>query len=186
MKTQEKKELETVQNETAKLIKKILDAKVPNLTKQDLVDFSLQELVLISDDLPRVKKTDGGKVASNLALDLVTYFLDTEITELPLKDTLNRIKGMNLGNYFNLPDDYDSFKPITKINLDIITKRITTNKKNSDDQATRQTTWLKRAKAYLNSHIVGDGDDSLKVSDKSEYYFELKGSTVLLHKKLSE
>ena len=168
---------------TVKELANGLDGKINGLTLAVLLEMSLQDLQTLTDNMLIVKKTDGKKITSNLGTDIVAYFIANDIKEMKRSELETLISRLNLKNYFKLPAEYDAQKEFDLINVDILLKKIVSSK-DGTEQANRQTEWLKRKSAYLNSHLTGvENSGSLfKNSNASSYFVEVDGVCTLTPK----
>ena len=157
----------TVQTETAKLVDLLASKHINGLTIEMLKQMSLQDLNTLNDNLKLVNKKDGKKAKTNIAIEVLNHCLQ------------NRF---NLKNYFELDENYDIFKTFELINIDILLNRIVSSKQVT--QAERQTEWLKRKVAYLNSHLCGVNDkSSLFNNENATHYFSKQNNEFKLVEK---
>ena len=146
----------TVQSETIKLVDLLASKNINGLTITMLKQMSLQDLNTLNDNLKLVNKKDGKKAKTNIAIEVLNHCLQNNLEFYTEKDLQNKISRFNLKNYFELDENYDIFKTFELINIDILLNRIVSSKQVT--QAERQTEWLKRKVAYLNSHLIGVND----------------------------
>tara|TARA_R110001632_G_scaffold53777_1_gene132163 strand:- start:284 stop:847 length:564 start_codon:yes stop_codon:yes gene_type:complete len=160
----------TVQSETIKLVDLLASKNINGLTITMLKQMSLQDLNTLNDNLKLVNKKDGKKAKTNIAIEVLNHCLQNNLEFYTEKDLQNKISRFNLKNYFELTEDYDIFKTFELINIDILLNRIVSSK--DVTQAERQTEWLKRKVAYLNSHLIGVNDkSSLFNNENATHYF---------------
>jgi CRISPR/Cas system-associated endonuclease Cas1 len=173
---------ETTEERTANLIER-LTGKVEGLTPEVMAQMDLQDLQTIADNLALVNKTDGGKTRSNVSTEVLAKVIGSGETSISQKDLHEMVQRANLSNYFNTPEGYDFNKPISLINIDILLNKIKSSK-DSASQAQRQTEWLKRAKAYTNSHLTGKSNSGSLFNNSSatHYFVEENGSFILTEK----
>lgn len=166
----------TVQSETSKLQEKLINANVDGFTIEFINSLSLQELNTIIDNLQIVNKTDGKKAKRNISVDVLNYFLKKDkenINKIYTVDEITlKIAQLNLGNYFELPTDYNLNNTIQVFNAEILCNRIVTSKKTVTNLE-RKKEWLKRKTDYLNSHLLGTTDKaSLFNNENTNHYFK--------------
>lgn len=176
---------ETIQQRKVELIKK-LDGKIANVSRGILEQMTPQDLQTIADNLNVVNNVKTSTTRSNISTEVVEYFTHNNLDRLKVKEVIDIIRRLNLGNYFTLPNDYDTDKAIELINIDILLGKIKSNQEN-DDQAERQSKWIARANAYLKSHLIGETVNGCLFKNKdSNYYFVLDGQEIVLTEKTAE
>ena len=172
----------TVQTETQLMVEKLVNENINGLTIEILKTMSLQDLKTLVDNLNLVKKTDGKKAKTNIAIEVLNYCLKNDITVMTKTDLQNLISRFNLKNYFHIDENYNIFKTFELINIDILLNKIVSSK--DVEQSERQTEWLKRKVAYLNSHLIGLNDkSSLFNNDNATHYFKNENDIINLIKK---
>ena len=172
----------TVQTETAKLVDLLASKNINGLTIEMLKQMSLQDLTTLKDNLKLVNKKDGKKAKTNIAIEVLNHCLQNNLEFYTEKDLQNKISRFNLKNYFELDENYDIFKTFELINIDILLNRIVSSKQVT--QAERQTEWLKRKVAYLNSHLIGVNDkSSLFNNENATHYFSKQNNVFKLVEK---
>ena len=172
----------TVQTETSKLIEKLVNENINGLTIDLLKTMSLQDLTTLNDNLKLVKKTDGKKPKTNIAIEVLNYCLQNNLEFYSQQQLTNLVARFNLKNYFEIDEKYDIFKTFELINIDILLNKIVSSKQVT--QAERQTEWLKRKVAYLNSHLIGVNDkSSLFNNENATHYFRKENNEFKLIKK---
>ena len=172
----------TVQTETSKLIDLLVSKNINGLTIEMLKQMSLQDLTTLTDNLKLVNKKDGKKAKTNIAIEVLNYCLQNNMEFYSEQQLTNLVARFNLKNYFELNENYDIFKTFELINIDILLNRIVSSKQVT--QAERQTEWLKRKVAYLNSHLIGINDKSSLFNNEnaSHYFSKLNGEFKLIEK----
>ena len=172
----------TVQTETSKLIDLLVSKNINGLTIEMLKQMSLQDLTTLTDNLKLVNKKDGKKAKTNIAIEVLNYCLQNNMEFYSEQQLTNLVARFNLKNYFELNENYDIFKTFELINIDILLNRIVSSKQVT--QAERQTEWLKRKVAYLNSHLIGVNDKSSLFNNEnaSHYFSKLNGEFKLIEK----
>jgi len=144
--------------------------------------MSLQDLKTLIDNLKLVKKTDGKKAKTNIAIEVLNHCLKNDIKLMYTKDLQNLVSRFNLKNYFEVDETYNIFKTFELINIDILLNRIVSTK--DVTQAERQTEWLKRKVAYVNSHLSGVNDKaSLFNNENATHYFSKRNERFVLIEK---
>ena len=167
----------TVQSETSNLRETLINANVDGFTIEFINSLSLQELNTIIDNLQIVNKTDGKKAKRNISVDVLNYFLKKDKGNISINvytydEVTLKIAQLNLGNYFELPTDYNLNNTIQVFNAEILCNRIVTSKKTVTNLE-RKKEWLKRKTDYLNSHLLGTTDKaSLFNNENSNHYFK--------------
>ena len=160
----------TVQTETSKLIDLLASKNINGLTIEMLKQMSLQDLITLNDNLKLVNKKDGKKAKTNIAIEVLNHCLQNNVEFYSEQQLQNLVSRFNLKNYFELDENYDIFKTFELINIDILLNRIVSSKQVT--QAERQTEWLKRKVAYVNSHLCGVNDkSSLFNNENATHYF---------------
>lgn len=161
---------------------KALSGKIDGFTDEMLKELSLEDLKMLQDNLKVIEKETGSKVRSNVATEVLKYFIDNKITELPTAQVHDLVRVNNVLNYFDLKAGQELPTTREAINAYILLKRLTSN--NEDSQAERQTKWLKRGKAYTDSHLIGTSNSGSLFKSKAatHYFIEQNGVIVLTEK----
>ena len=76
----------TVQTETQLMVEKLVNENINGLTIEILKTMSLQDLKTLVDNLNLVKKTDGKKAKTNIAIEVLNYCLKNDITVMTKTD----------------------------------------------------------------------------------------------------
>lgn len=176
--------LPTVKEQITKLVKE-LDGKIDGFSVEILASLELQELQTLADNLKMINKETGTKTRSNVATEVLKHFIDNNLTELPSAEVHDLVRVQNVTNYFDVVGNNEVPKTREAINAFILLKRLVPN--NDGTSAERQSQWLKRGKAYTDSHLTGTVNaGSLFRSKGSDFYFIEKNGVITLTPKADE
>lgn len=180
-KTKKTETVQTVQNRKAELIKQ-LDGKIDGFNLELLESLELQDLQTLADGMAMINKETGSKQRSNVATEILKYFIDNGITELPTAQVHDLVRVQNVTNYFDIVGSNEVPTTREAINAFILLKRLKPN--NDSTSAERQAQWLKRGKAYTDSHLTGTSNSGslFKSKSASHYFVEQNGMIVLTEK----
>lgn len=160
----------TVQQQHAELVS-MLDGKVEGLSKAVLKGMSLQDLQTISDNLNVVNNVPTSTRRQNIADTIVEHFRKNKLTTLKVSEVVNLIRLANLDNYFDKVGSFETPDTVEAVNAFILIGRYKSTSADKDN-AERQADWLKRAPAYLKSHLIGKKvKGCLYLNNDSDFYF---------------
>lgn len=163
-----------------------LTGKVDGLSKKVLESMTAQELQTIADNLAIVNNAPSTTRRVNIADQVVKHFRDNKLTKLKKSEVINMIRLLNINNYFDKVGEFDTPDTVEAVNAFILIGRFKSRSEKRDN-AKQQAAWIRRAPAYLNSHLTGKTNPgSLYLSDSKHYFEESGDDLVLVEKPASE